>query len=218
MSSAWLGSVMTNPDDRGQGYATRLTRAALDYLTALEVGCIMLDASTLGRPIYERLGFRAVYPVQTWSRTAAPQAVQAAVRPYRPGDLAGLTPLDGALFGVARPHMLHKLATPGLSWVAAEDDQVVGYLLGKPNRQGIHLGPWYHPTPAGAEALLQAALGAVEPGQLVRLNSPAPNRAAQTILARNGFQPVSNVTRMILNGTPPGDMPRQYSIAAFATG
>jgi GNAT superfamily N-acetyltransferase len=63
--------VATVPSARGQGLASALmTRALLD---ARERGCTTssLQATTLGRPVYERLGYRNLGEIQMWERRRA---------------------------------------------------------------------------------------------------------------------------------------------------
>lgn len=60
--------VATLPEARGQGIATALmTRGLLD---ARERGCetTSLQATKLGRPIYARLGYRDLGPIEMWER------------------------------------------------------------------------------------------------------------------------------------------------------
>ena len=54
---AWISLLLVDPAFRRQGIGTRLMRAALDSLDGWET--IALDATPAGRPVYERLGFRA---------------------------------------------------------------------------------------------------------------------------------------------------------------
>src|ERR1700683_884599 len=56
---AWIGMVLVDPQLRGKGVGTALLERAMDYLDASGVPCLKLDATPQGRPIYERLGFRA---------------------------------------------------------------------------------------------------------------------------------------------------------------
>jgi GNAT superfamily N-acetyltransferase len=62
--------VATVPKARGQGLAARLMTHAL--VEARERGCdtTSLQATRMGRPIYERLGYRDLGPVQMWERRA----------------------------------------------------------------------------------------------------------------------------------------------------
>jgi GNAT superfamily N-acetyltransferase len=60
--------VATLPEARGRGLTTRLMRAAV--AEGRERGCDIstLQATTLGRPIYERLGYRDTGTLQMWER------------------------------------------------------------------------------------------------------------------------------------------------------
>ena len=54
-ATGWLGGIAVAPSARGRGLGGALTRAALEALGKRST--ILLLASPLGRPIYERLGF-----------------------------------------------------------------------------------------------------------------------------------------------------------------
>ena len=63
-----IGLVATLPAARGRGLATELvTRALLD---ARSRGCLTssLQATKLGQPVYERLGYRDLGPIEMWER------------------------------------------------------------------------------------------------------------------------------------------------------
>src|SRR4051794_2758459 len=55
--TGWLGGITVAPGARGRGLGRELTVAALDALGPRST--VLLLASELGRPIYERLGFVA---------------------------------------------------------------------------------------------------------------------------------------------------------------
>ncbi len=55
----YILSMFTEPEFRGRGIATRLVRAMLRWATERGYRRIFLHASTMGRPIYARLGFTA---------------------------------------------------------------------------------------------------------------------------------------------------------------
>jgi GNAT superfamily N-acetyltransferase len=62
--------VATLPEARGRGLAGRLVAHALH--DARERGCTTtsLQATKMGRPVYTRLGYRDLGPVQMWERRA----------------------------------------------------------------------------------------------------------------------------------------------------
>jgi ribosomal protein S18 acetylase RimI-like enzyme len=55
-----IAGVGTRPDARGRGIGEALTRAALTAAFDIGVPFVTLQASPLGRPIYERLGFDTI--------------------------------------------------------------------------------------------------------------------------------------------------------------
>src|SRR6185503_15490799 len=66
---AWIGMVLVDPQERRQGVATRLMKVAIDYLKD-RVATVKLDATALGRPVYERFGFRVECGLERWSGTS----------------------------------------------------------------------------------------------------------------------------------------------------
>ena len=87
----------------------------------------------------------------------------------------------------------------------------------KHSRHGANIGPWYHNTSAGAEALLRKALAGIN-GQGARLYIPEMNATAKAIANRYGMVYDRYCTRMVLGDEPPGDMKHQYGVASLATG
>lgn len=96
---AWIGMVLTLPDYRGRGHASKLMQ---HLLNVLDVPCIKLDATDLGRPVYEKFGFVEEYVVERWKgQLPLAPAVQQAP------DLA----LDREAFGAGRAALLEVLGT-----------------------------------------------------------------------------------------------------------
>ncbi len=69
---AWVGMVLTASRYRGRGFAGALLEHAVDYLAREKVNWIKLDATVMGRPIYQRFGFEDECAIERWLRTGAP--------------------------------------------------------------------------------------------------------------------------------------------------
>ena len=172
---AWIGMVITHPDHRGRGYARQLMQMALDYLAARGIRHILLDASEMGRPLYEKLGFKVMYGVEVWTGRASSYLGPRA-RPLRAADLPAVIALDADVFGVARERILRRVVAdlPHLAWVDDENGQITGFLLGTDDPDRITLGPWTARSPWSAEKLLQDR--AEHPD---RPGNPAPHPGCQ---------------------------------------
>jgi GNAT superfamily N-acetyltransferase len=58
--------VATLPEARGRGLSSRLLRVALDEARERGVRTSTLQATKLGRPVYERIGYRDIGELQMW--------------------------------------------------------------------------------------------------------------------------------------------------------
>lgn len=60
-SVGWIAMVLVDEAFRHRGIASRLVEHALKYVEQRSVRTTRLDATPLGRPVYERLGFLPEY-------------------------------------------------------------------------------------------------------------------------------------------------------------
>jgi predicted N-acetyltransferase YhbS len=167
--TGWLGGITVAPAARGRGLGRELTSAALDALGPRET--VLLLATDVGRPIYERLGFVAE------GRYAVFKA-----------EVAGA----GGEFEVARDvRVVDRRATGEDRSVVLEACTAVGY------GGAVALRPPWRALPIvgsadGAEVLLR---GLVEPG--MRLAVPEENARAVRVISGLGTEGPS-VVRMRL--------------------
>src|SRR6266850_7622987 len=68
---AWIGMVLTDPEFRGQGLASQLMRRTLEFLNGRTIQCVKLDATGMGRGLYQKFGFVDECPVERWVRAPA---------------------------------------------------------------------------------------------------------------------------------------------------
>jgi ribosomal protein S18 acetylase RimI-like enzyme len=55
--TGWVGGVAVAPDHRRVGLGAALTQSIIEFLEARAATTVLLHATALGRPVYERLGF-----------------------------------------------------------------------------------------------------------------------------------------------------------------
>lgn len=63
-SYGYIWGVYVEPAYRKQGIATRLTQRSIDYLKSIGCTQALLNASPLGKPVYDRLGFTQTNAMQ----------------------------------------------------------------------------------------------------------------------------------------------------------
>jgi GNAT superfamily N-acetyltransferase len=59
-------TIATEPDARGRGFGAAMTSRLIADGAAAGCTVAVLQASAMGRPIYERIGFRLVQPYEIW--------------------------------------------------------------------------------------------------------------------------------------------------------
>jgi GNAT superfamily N-acetyltransferase len=141
----WVGTIFVAPELRGSGLGRALTRAVDDELEARGCRSLVLIATSMGRPVYEREGFEvldeqvrfAIDGVPT--DTAAPDPL---IRPFEPDDVDALLALDRFATGEDRAAVLASLVAPSSAWVAVDAAGTVrGYLARAPWRGGALIAP-----------------------------------------------------------------------------
>jgi GNAT superfamily N-acetyltransferase len=217
---AWIGKLVVASDRRSMGFGRQLMRAALDYLIERQTERIMLDATDLGRPLYESLGFRSLYNVERWGGRASTYLGPRARR-MQSDDVPAVLELDAVLFGLRRKHILTCLLeeSPDLAWVDYYRGKLEGYLLGQRTPTGVYLGPWMSWSAASAERLLLIALEQLQ-GESITLNIPDSNGRALILATNHNFQRIRRCTRMIYGSASPvsGESLAELSVASLATG
>src|SRR4029450_13467988 len=99
----WIAMMLVNPAGRGRGLGARLLEAAMGAVPP-ELP-IRLDATPLGRPLYERYGFVLEASLTRLIRSAEagqPPARSGAVRPLAEPDLPALLKMVERISGARR--------------------------------------------------------------------------------------------------------------------
>jgi GNAT superfamily N-acetyltransferase len=141
----WVGMIFVTPAWRGSGWGRRLTRAVIDRLEDQGCRSIVLIASPLGRPIYEREGFAVLDDqVRFTIDSIAPgeDDGDSRLRPYTPDDLGSVIDIDRFATGEDRSTVLRPLLRPSTTTVAiGRDGRVGGFLIRPPWRGAAVIAP-----------------------------------------------------------------------------
>ena len=207
---AWIGMVLTQPEFRGQGLASELMRAALEFLDSRRIEWVKLDATAMGEGLYRKFGFVEECAVERWLRP--PGAAEAsAVGAYEPQ-----ADLDLRAFGVDRSRVLCLLADEAASIPGA------GYAMGRAGSNATFFGPCVAVHAAAAESLARWFLArrAAEP---VYWDLAPENREAVEIAQSLGFVRARELVRMARQGVGAARPVRAngrlvYALAGFEFG
>jgi GNAT superfamily N-acetyltransferase len=192
---AWIGMVLTHPEFRGRGYGRALMRQALDHLEDVET--VKLDATEMGRPLYQQLGFFDECAIERWIRPAAP------AEPATGGDYVPQPALDRQAFGADRSALLHRLS----QFEAASLPE--SFAMGRGNR----FGPCVSRSRDAAEQLARWYLARHSNEELLWDLFPE-NNLAQSM----GFALSRRLTRMTRGRTLKDDHSLIYAGAGFEFG
>ena len=204
---AWVGMVLTDAEIRGKGFATRLIRHALDRAHHLGVGCVKLDATAVGRSLYEKLGFRPEQTVERWHRKGLGGSVH-----VRGTTLSLNTELDRSACGYDRTAWLEAMRLEGGTYV-----QTGGFLLTRSGSLNGYLGPYVARDRETARALLEQALSD-NPDSGWFWDLLPGNREAQRLARSFAFAPCRTLTRMQMGESLAAEEAAVYAIAGFELG
>ncbi|HEY0380224.1 MAG TPA: GNAT family N-acetyltransferase [Pyrinomonadaceae bacterium] len=194
---AWVGMVLVDPGCRRRGVATRLMRTALDYLEK-RVAAVKLDATTDGRPVYERFGFRVESSVERWTGTARVFDARAAMcetfEPSTPGELLAL---DREAFGADRSKLIEALLADACvaPMVAAAEGRLSGYALARRGSSAAYVGPLVASDARQAATLFDGLLGQLA-GQRIYVDLNTNFERGAEVLADRGFVKQRDLVRM----------------------
>jgi GNAT superfamily N-acetyltransferase len=206
---AWIGMVLTDPEYRGRGFARTLLEHTLEHLRRERVHWIKLDATAMGRPVYERLGFRDEAPIERWVRK--PGTVQ------EHADSTGPFVLDAALdreaFGADRAPLLRALASIEATSIAG-----AGFAMGRAGSTASFFGPCVARSKVAARDLLVWFLSK-HGEESVYWDILAANRDAVELAREYGFERARELMRMSLAGVDhPPPLTKNDSLVFGAAG
>ncbi len=194
---AWIAMVLVDKPARHQGIATRLVDHAVQYLEGRGVQTVRLDATPLGRPVYERLGFVAEYELVRLQGTGLTSVSEQSVALAAPDDFTAAAELDQQISGTDRSRLLEAMfrERPDAARVVVDCSRTIGYAMLRAGSRATQIGPAAVLTPDAGCALLDWAFEQCD-GRTVFVDIPCDNQPAIDWAKRKGLETQRPFTRM----------------------
>ena len=204
---AWIAMMLVDPAYRGRGVGRRLLEAAIEAVPSSLP--IRLDATSLGRPLYQRYGFQDEATLSRHviddARLAEPRAARTrhaacAIQPLTDADLALVVEQDRETFGGTRGAVLDWAFRDApqyayVAWSKNSDSGPIQYCLGRQGRLFDQIGPVVAGDDDVAHALICTALGAAG-DRRVAVDAFDARRAFAAALRAEGFVVERPLVRM----------------------
>jgi ribosomal protein S18 acetylase RimI-like enzyme len=214
-----------------------LGRALMEHLLA-EAGdaTVTLFATDLGKPLYDKLGFRTIRrsaaftgPFRADPFRAEPTATTATTatagmadnskmrtRPAAAADMASIIDVDKAAFGADRSRLLRRLpAFAGQLLVLETGRSVAGFAAAWQNHTSTVIGPVVAPDGAAARLLIGDLAAGIRGQVRLDLDPDRPELPAWAV--RHGLQPAGlNAVMAYGERPPPGDPARLFTPISIA--
>jgi ribosomal protein S18 acetylase RimI-like enzyme len=204
---AWIGMVLVDPERRRHGIGRGLLLHCIEHLRASAVQCVKLDATPLGKKLYDTLGFVDEWTLTRWRGNITTTTN----RDFDPVSISEIAKLDEDAFGANRSEFLRRLAADSKT-VFLND---VGFGMVRPGVRAFYLGPVIAQSPEAGLRLMEALLPA---GEII-IDIPDYNRAAMAWAQSKGFVAERELTRMRLGPAFPQSVPQTlFAIAAPEVG
>jgi GNAT superfamily N-acetyltransferase len=190
---AWIAMVLTDPAFRGRGLATALMKHAIAYLEDRGVRSMRLDATALGKPVYEKFGFRVVTEETRYfgAPIIDPDRQEVGLRSLLPlpiEQVASAGRIDSQATGNDRTRLLSLIARdwPQLAWVWLNVDRATGFLLARRGSRAAQLGPCVAESADSGRWMMSLGLNALA-GQPVYVDVPFANVGANELVRQRGL-------------------------------
>jgi GNAT superfamily N-acetyltransferase len=213
---ATISMVLVAQTHERQGLGTRIMRHVIDQAAG---ATLVLHATANGRPLYEKLGFRAFGAVESHVGTFDATGTRTGrTQPAAPEDLLQLARLDREVYGVHRTALLKRLPrfAERIRVLRDADGLITGYGAAWRGETRLNIGPVLAPDFAGARDQVGDLVDGVE--DELRLDIDAEGDDLSAWACGHGLKLVHTCTHMVLGGPAPMDQARLHAPLMCALG
>ncbi|MEX2026582.1 MAG: GNAT family N-acetyltransferase [Pirellulaceae bacterium] len=191
---AWIAMMLVDESLRGKGIGRALMEHALRYLDEQGVRAVRLDATPLGQPLYENLGFVAEYSLARYAGDPVSQGHVAGVTLADVTDHEAIFALDRSVTQTERRKLLSRLLNDRQAFVVREGGLLCGYLLTRAGANATQIGPCIADDFAGPR-LLDLAF-AQHAGNPIYIDIPKSHDQAASLARAQGLMSQRDLLRM----------------------
>lgn len=155
----WVAMMLVDPNFRRQGIGKALMERAIGYLEELGVRSIRLDATPMGQPLYEKLGFVPQYQLIRHAGMLPANPPVDGVIPFTLQHLNSMLALDEHVVQAERHRYILQLyhhQPQAVRFVLNEEGSLQGFMMARPGALAWQLGPCIAEDEAGAMLLADA--------------------------------------------------------------
>ncbi|QIW21418.1 GNAT family N-acetyltransferase [Bacillus thuringiensis] len=199
---ASIGMVIVHPNYKGSGIGKAITSSCMNSVSART--SIMLIATDEGKPLYEKLGFRAVsyvskYICNSYNANHKCAEDEEYMMGYKEEDLEGIIKIDEGAFGTSRNEFLKQRIIQSEQCIVVKDNKqnVLGYGLSIQTPENKIIGPVVAKNDAMAMRIVHD-LAREHHGKL-RIDVPEGKKGFMKELEITGFQKVNTPPIMMRN-------------------
>ncbi len=219
---AFLGCYIVREAFRGRGYGLAIHEAARRRLE----GCVQGGDGVLENiKVYEGIGRVLAYRNARYeavsTRPARPERADDATIDARAAPIEAIEAFDRPCFPAPRRAFLEAWigqADASARALPGPDGALRGYGVIRRCVRGWKVGPLFADGADAAEAILDALLVRIPPGEPWILDIPEPNEGARALVARRGMTQVFATARMYTGPAPAIDLDRVFGVTSFELG
>ena len=194
----WIAMVIVSPSMRGRGIGRALMVQALRFLEEQKVRSVRLDATAMGQPLYEKLGFQQQYELIRHQGILPRSAPAKDVVSARQGDLDWILRIDRTVTATNRRKLFLALLSDQHEPVRLVRDERAGegFLMARCGARAVQLGPCIATGNAGPMLFEDACHRYA--GAAVYVDIPLANNAAMRVAQAWGLTAQRPLVRMCL--------------------